>query len=86
MACGGAVEIKELLARVSRLPASRQQEVMDFVAFLEQRYGHAEALGSEPASDWTEQEYEAMSVHQAMRGLEDEPELYTDDDLKERWH
>jgi len=26
-----------------------------------------------------------MSVEQAMRGLDDEPDLYCEDDLKERW-
>ncbi|AHK79919.1 hypothetical protein M911_13020 [Ectothiorhodospira haloalkaliphila] len=65
-----------------RLPDSRRQEVIDFVTFLEQRYGV-----SPPSEqvDWPEQEFRAMSIEQSMRGLEDEPDLYSDDDLKERW-
>ncbi|MCG5493562.1 MULTISPECIES: hypothetical protein [Ectothiorhodospira] len=52
------------------------------MTFLEQRYGV-----SPPSEqvDWPEQEFRAMSIEQSMRGLEDEPDLYSDDDLKERW-
>jgi len=77
-----SMQLEELIAKVSRLPAFRQQEVIDFVSFLEARYGDAEH--GEPA-DWSEQQFRTMSVEQAMRGLEDEPDLYSEDDLKERW-
>ncbi|MBK1705469.1 DUF2281 domain-containing protein [Halochromatium glycolicum] len=73
------MQLEELIVKVSRLPASRQQEVMDFVMFLEQRYGKHEQ------ADWSEQHFRAMSLEQAMRGLEDEPDVYCEDDLKERW-
>ncbi len=76
------MQLDELISKVSRLPAFRQREVMDFVTFLEQRDGDAEH--GEPA-DWSEQHFRTMSAEQAMRGLEDEPDLYTEDDLKERW-
>ncbi|MGM0984700.1 MAG: DUF2281 domain-containing protein [Pseudomonadota bacterium] len=76
------MQLDELISKVSRLPVFRQQEVMDFVTFLEQRYGDPEH--GEPA-DWSEQHFRIMSVEQAMRGLEDEPDLYSEDDLKERW-
>ncbi|MEA3642711.1 MAG: DUF2281 domain-containing protein [Lamprobacter sp.] len=76
---GISMQIEELIVKVRRLPALRQQEVMDFVVFLEQR-------DSEPGqSDWSEQNFRAMSIEQAMRGLEDEPDLYCEDDLKDRW-
>lgn len=29
-------------------------------------------------------QFQAMSIDQAMRGLEDEPDLYSEDDLQER--
>jgi hypothetical protein len=76
------MQLEELIARFKRLPASRRQEVMDFVTFLEQRHGV-----SPPSEqvDWSEQEFQAMSIEQSMRGLEDEPDLYSDDDLTERW-
>ncbi|GHE20540.1 DUF2281 domain-containing protein [Halomonas urumqiensis] len=74
--------MKELVSRVSRLPPDRQEEVMDFIAFLEHRYGQRESLEQ---ADWSESEFHAMSVDQAMRGLEDEPNIYSEEDLKERW-
>lgn len=55
---------------------------MDFVAFLEQRYGEAPESAE---ADWSESQFQAVSLDQAMRGLEDEPELYSEDDLRERW-
>lgn len=74
------MQLDKLITMVSRLPPARQQEVIDFVAFLEQRYGNE---GNQ--SNWNENDFKAMSVEQAMRGIEDEPELYSDGDVKERW-
>lgn len=34
---------------------------------------------------WTDAEFKDMSLHQALRGMEDESPLYCLDDLKERW-
>lgn len=76
------MRLDELIAKVRRLPAFRQQEVLDFVTFLEERYGGAE---QDDQADWSDQQFHTLSVEQAMRGLEDEPDLYTEDDLKERW-
>lgn len=78
------MQIEELIARVKRLPTFRQQEVLDFVTFLEQRYEQPKTapIGQE---DWSEHDYRVMSLHQAMRGLDDEPDLYSEADLKERW-
>ena len=76
------MRFEELITKVSRLPASRQQEVMDFVTFLEQNY--AERCVDEHA-DWSGQQFREMSIAQAMRGLETEPDLYSQDDLEEHW-
>ena len=76
------MQLDDLIAKVSRLPPSRQQEVIDFVAFLEQRYGTD--LPDE-TSEWSDAQFKAMSIRQAMREIEDEPDIYTEDDLKERW-
>ncbi|WP_339801853.1 DUF2281 domain-containing protein [uncultured Marinobacter sp.] len=76
------MQLDDLITKVSRLPPSRQQEVIDFVNFLEQRYGTEKKTEH---SDWPENHFELMSIEQAMRGLEDEPEIYSDEDLKERW-
>ena len=76
------MQLEELIAKVSRLSAARQQEVLDFVVFLEQRYGDEQDAEQ---ADWSDQQFRTLSVEQAMRGLEDEPDLYSEDDLKERW-
>ena len=75
------MQIEELISKVSRLPSMQQQEVIDFVAFLEQRYGRQDSAHDE----WTNAQFKAMSIEQAMRGLENEPDIYSDSDLKERW-
>ncbi|XGA79203.1 DUF2281 domain-containing protein [Halomonas sp. CH40] len=48
------MRFEELIAKVSRLPAVRQQEVMDFVAFLEQRYGEDPESAE---ADWSENQF-----------------------------
>ena len=54
------------------LPKSTQAEVLDFVEFLKTKA----ATGED--ANWS-----AFSLGQAMRGLEDEPSLYSEQDLKE---
>jgi hypothetical protein len=39
----------------------------------------------ESLTDWDNAEFTEMAMNQAMRGMENEPALYTLDDLKERW-
>lgn len=57
---------------VQSLPESIQQEVLDFVEFLKTRRAHAE-----------DEAWSTFSLTQAMRGLEDEPDLYSVADLNE---
>ncbi|HCW89823.1 MAG TPA: DUF2281 domain-containing protein [Marinobacter sp.] len=75
------MQLDELISMVSRLPPARQQEVIDFAAFLEQRYGDNSKTNQ---AEWTGKDFKTMSVEQAMRGIEDEPELYSDSDIRER--
>ena len=76
------MQLEELMNVVSRLPPARQQEVIDFATFLEQRHGNKKQA---PHSDWSESDFKTMSAEQAMRGLEEEPELYSEDDVRECW-
>ncbi|WP_341582267.1 DUF2281 domain-containing protein [Marinobacter metalliresistant] len=76
------MQLDELISMVSRLPPARQQEVIDFAAFLEQRYGDNSKTKQ---AEWTEKDFKTMSVEQAIRGIEDEPKLYSDSDIRERW-
>jgi hypothetical protein len=54
------------------LPESAQSEVLDFVEFLKAR------TRAQEDADWS-----SFSLAQAMRGMEGEPDLYSDKDLKE---
>jgi len=77
------MQLNDLATKVARLPDSKQQEVLDFVAFLEARYLKDQEV--DLANHWTDDQFKLMSVDQAMRGLEEEPDLYSDADLKDRW-
>jgi hypothetical protein len=69
---------KEIVERVQRLPETLQAEVLDFVEFLlTKTSGEA---GKEENRPWT-----GFSLRSALRGMEDEPELYAGSDLKERF-
>ena len=74
----------ELIERLQSLPREKQAEVFDFVEFLVARSGLA-ARKSIDHVDRTDAEFSAMSMQQAMRGIEDDPVVYTRDDLRERW-
>lgn len=76
------MQLDELLTKIRQLPVMRQQEVMDFVLFLGLQCKQDKESSH---SEWSDDSFQAMSVGQAMRGLEDEPELYSADDLKEHW-
>ncbi len=66
--------VAELIAQhLRRLPESVQAEVLDFVRSLEGTAGEADQ-----GSEWS-----AYSLSSAMRGMGDEPSLYSLDDLRE---
>ena len=64
----------KIFKKVQALPAEKQAEILDFVDFLEEK------LAREDTQDWS-----AFSLASAMRGLEDEDDLYSEDDLKVRF-
>ena len=66
--------VAELIAQhLRRLPESVQAEVLDFVRGLEGTVGE-----QDKGSQWS-----AYSLSSAMRGMSDEPSLYSLDDLRE---
>lgn len=72
----------ELIERLQALPQDKQAEVFDFVEFLLARSGAAEP---QPHGEWSDSEFAAMAMAQALRGLEDDPVSYSQADLRERW-
>lgn len=67
-----------IIERLKTLPDSAQQEVLDFVDFLVSRRVDGEARAEDET--WSQ-----LSLEGAMRGMEDEEDLYTLADLKERF-
>jgi hypothetical protein len=63
-----------ILERLRALPPSAQREVLDFTEFLAARLGQ-----DRERDDWSEQ-----SLAGALVDMDDEPELYSEADLKER--
>ncbi len=74
----------QLIKKIQALPPDKQVEVCDFVDFL----NAMNASANDPNGvdhEWTAAEFREMSLHQALRGMEEEQPLYSIDDLKERW-
>ena len=74
----------ELIERLQSLPREKQAKVFVFVEFQVARSGLAAGKSIDHV-DWTDAKFSAMSMRQAMRGIEDDPVVSTRDDLRERW-
>ena len=77
------MQLEKLFTQVSRLPAAKQQEVADFVAFLEARYASNDDANL--VDEWSDQAFKDLSLKQMVQDQQEEADLYTDTDLKERW-
>lgn len=66
---------KEVIEKFKTLPNHKQVEAIDFIDFLQKR------IESQERERWNE-----FSLASAMRGMEDEDDLYTVNDLKEKFH
>ena len=62
---------EQISQEIKALPEAVQREVLDFVAYLKAR---------EPRGD--DDNWMRFSIRQAMRGLEDEPDIYSPADAK----
>lgn len=65
-----------IIERLKSLPDVARREVLDFAEFLATRTQEQAARKEE--THWFD-----LSLNSAMRGMEDEPEIYTRADLKE---
>jgi hypothetical protein len=72
----------ELIEHLQALPQDKQAEAFDFVEFLLARSG---AAGPHPHGEWSDSEFAAMAIAQALRGLKDDPVSYSQADLRDRW-
>ncbi len=64
--------IEKITSEVSHLRPEEQAEVLDFVEFLKTKKAAREE------SDWKNR-----SLESAMRGMENEPDLYSTEDVRE---
>ncbi len=76
------LNVAQLIEKIQVLPIDKQAEVFDFVDYLATRF--ARPTARDPV-EWTDQDFSRLSMAQAMRGMEQEPNLYSDADLKEHW-
>jgi len=76
------MNLTAFIEKLQGLPEDKQTEVIDFVDYLSSRFTR-EGVRRHP--DWTDGDFSLLSINQAMRGMEDEPELYAPSALKERW-
>ncbi|NJL55614.1 DUF2281 domain-containing protein [bacterium] len=74
----------QFFEKVQALPPAKQAEVFDFIEFLASRSTTSQDQET-AGDDWRNADFSTMAMSQAMRGMEEEPSLYTLDDLKERW-
>lgn len=63
---------------IEKLPPSFQEEVLDFLEYLLIKAERESARREE-------KEWSRLSLESAMRGMEDEPDLYTISDLKVKY-
>lgn len=74
----------ELISKLESLPIEKRAEVFDFIEFLAARCDSATGKPLTHA-EWSDAEFSELSMHQALRGMENEPVAYTREDLRERW-
>ena len=72
----------ELIEKLETLPDEKRTEVFDFVDYLAARFaGHR----ARAVDQWTDLEFAEMAMQQALRGMDEDPVIYGDADLRERW-
>ena len=76
------MNLTAFIEKLQGLPEEKQAEVLDFVDYLSTRFTRRE---TQEHVEWSDRDFSLLSVTQAMRGMEDEPNLYDQGDLRERW-
>ena len=69
----------ELVEKLRGLPQAKQAEVFDFVEFLASRFAEPDDA---PRMD---PRFAEFSLGQAMRGMEDDPVVYSHADIRDAW-
>ncbi len=75
----------ELIEKLQALPEDKRAEVFDFVEFLASRFASSGATEKREAGEWDEAGFSTFSFGQALRDMDDDPVVYSRDDLRENW-
>ncbi|MEO5363090.1 MAG: hypothetical protein H7838_05645 [Magnetococcus sp. DMHC-8] len=75
----------ELIKKLADLPRDKQEDVLAFVEWLSNRRAGDGGLPPAHHPDWQEADFADLSMVQALRGMEDDPVVYSMADLQERW-
>ena len=67
----GMGTVEKIASEVSRLEPSEQAEVLNFVEFLKKKHARKDGEG-----------FYEFSLSNAMRGVEEEPDLYSAEDIR----
>jgi hypothetical protein len=65
---------EQIIKQIQSLPESVKVELLDYIAYLEAKT----EISRKERADWS-----ALSLSQALRGMENESSLYSSDDIKE---
>lgn len=69
---------QKILTQVESLPEPYQAEVLDFVEFLEHKAKKHPAATDEERVEWSQ-----FALAQAFRGMEDDEDVYSIEDVRE---
>ena len=69
---------EKICSHIENLPETYQAEVLDFVEFLEIKSKRVRDRDADERATWSR-----FSLSQAMRGMEDEEDLYSLDDVED---
>jgi len=75
----------ELIEKLQALPEDKRAEVFDFVEFLASRFVSSGVSEKREAAEWDDAGFRAFSLGQALRDMDDDPVVYSRDDLRESW-
>lgn len=73
------MSLTELMEKLRTLPKDKQAEVFDFIDYLVGRFGRYDQ------TSWTDAGFAEFSFGQAIRGMEDDPVVYTENDIRAPW-
>lgn len=70
--------VENINSLLEGLPPAYRAEALDFIEFLSKKARH-------DRDDLSDADWSAFSIENALRDVEDEADIYSEADIKERW-